>query len=66
MEFFITMWPWCSGHLLRTRHPGVWSQVGIRKHYYNKASGDDEIPVELFKTLKGDVVKVLHSKCQQI
>ena len=32
----------------------------------NKASGGDGIPVELFQTLKDDVVKVLHSKCQQI
>ena len=32
----------------------------------NKASGDDEIPVELFQILKDDAVKVLHSKCQQI
>ena len=32
----------------------------------NKASGDDGIPVELFQILKDDVVKVLHSICQQI
>ena len=32
----------------------------------NKASGGDEIPVELFQILQGDVVKVLHSICQQI
>ena len=32
----------------------------------NKASGDDGIPAELFQTLKDDVVKVLHSICQQI
>ena len=32
----------------------------------NKASGHDEIPVELFKTLKDDAIKVLHSICQQI
>ena len=32
----------------------------------NKASGGDEIPVELFKILKDDFVKVLHSICQQI
>ena len=31
----------------------------------NKASGGDEIPVELFKILKDDV-KMLHSICQQI
>ena len=32
----------------------------------NKASGGDGIPVELFQILKDDVVKVLHSICQQI
>ena len=32
----------------------------------NKASGGDGISVELFKFLKDDAVKVLHSKCQQI
>ena len=32
----------------------------------NKASGGDEIPLELFQILKGDAVKVLHSICQQI
>ena len=32
----------------------------------NKASGGDEIPVELFQILKDDAVKLLHSMCQQI
>ena len=32
----------------------------------NKASGGDGIPIELFQILKDDVVKVLHSICQQI
>ena len=32
----------------------------------NKASGRDGIPVELFQILKDDVLKVLHSICQQI
>ena len=32
----------------------------------NKASGGDEIPVELFQILKDAAVKVLHSICQQI
>ena len=32
----------------------------------NKASGGDGIPVALFKILKDDAVKVLHSICQQI
>ena len=32
----------------------------------NKTSGGDGIPVELFQILKDDVVKLLHSICQQI
>ena len=32
----------------------------------NKASGGDGIPVEIFKILKDDAVKVLHSICQQV
>ena len=32
----------------------------------NKASGGDGVPVELFKILKNDVLKVLHSICQKI
>ena len=32
----------------------------------NKASGGDRILDELFKILKDDAVKVLHSICQQI
>ena len=32
----------------------------------NKASGDDRIPAELFQILKDDVVKMLHSICQQV
>ena len=32
----------------------------------NKASGGVEIPDELFKILKDDAVKVLHSICQQM
>ena len=32
----------------------------------NKASGGDRIPTEVFKILKDDAVKVLHSVCQQI
>ena len=44
----------------------MWCQVGFRKHHYKKTSGGDAIAVELFKTLKYDAVKVLHSICQQI
>ena len=32
----------------------------------NKASGSDGIPVELFRNLKDDATKELHSICQQI
>ena len=32
----------------------------------NKTSGGDRIPVELFKILKDDAIKVMHSICQQI
>ena len=32
----------------------------------NKVSGGDGIPVELFQILKDDVVKMLHSICQQV
>ena len=32
----------------------------------SKASGGDEIPVELLQILKDDAVKVMHSLCQQI
>ena len=43
----------------------VESQEGLGKHHY-KASGGDGIPAKLFKVLKDDAVKVLHSICQQI
>ena len=33
----------------------------LRSITMNKASGDDEVPVELFQILKDDTVKVLHS-----
>ena len=42
------------------------SQVGLRKHHTNKASGGDGFPAELFQILKDEAVKVLHSICQQI
>ena len=38
----------------------------LRSITMNKASGGDEISVELFQFLKDDAVKVLHSICQQI
>ena len=42
------------------------SQVGLRKNHCEKATGGDEIPIELFQILKDDAVKMLHSICQQI
>ena len=38
----------------------------LRSTAVNKASGCDEIPAKLFRSLKDDAVKVLHSLCQQI
>ena len=38
----------------------------LRSITTNKASGGDEIPVELFQILKDNAVKVLHSICHQI
>ena len=32
----------------------------------NKASGCDGVPVELFKTLKDDAIKVFYSICQKV
>ena len=49
---------WCD-HSPRLRHPGMWSQVGLRKHHYSITSGGDGIPVELFQILKDDAVKLL-------
>ena len=38
----------------------------LRSITTNKASGVDGIPAELFKILKDDAIKVLHSTCEQI
>ena len=40
--------------------------MGLRKHYYEQNNESDGIPAELFKILKDDAVKVLHSVSQQI
>ena len=40
--------------------------MGLKRHYYEKTSGGDAIPAELFQILKDDAVKVLHSIHQQI
>ena len=38
----------------------------LRSTAVNKASGCDGIPTELFRSLKEDAIKMLHSLCQQI
>ena len=38
----------------------------LRNTAVDKASGCNEIPADLFKSLKFDAIKVLHSLCQQI
>ena len=38
----------------------------LRSTAVNKASGCDEMPAKLFKSLKDDAIKVLQSLCQQI
>ena len=50
-------------HLEPSQCEVKWALRGITM---NKASGGDEIPVELFQILKDDAVKVLHSIYQQI
>ena len=45
------------------QHEVKWT---FRNTAASKASGCDGIPAELFKLLKDDAIKVLHSICQQI
>ena len=45
---------------------GQFNLLSSQKHYYEKDSGGDRIPAELFQILKDDAVKMLHSICQQI
>ena len=52
--------------LTRARHPGMQSQVGLRKHHCKQASEADGIPAKFFQILKDDGVKVLHTICQKI
>ena len=44
----------------------MWSHWALGSITTNKASGGDEIPVQLFQILRDDAVKVLHSICQQV
>ena len=45
---------------------GQFNLLSSRKHYYEKDSGGDGIPAELFQILKDEPVKVLYSICQVI
>ena len=63
--FFLLKYRLCD-HPPRARHPGVQSQVGLRKHHYEQSLWMWWNSIELFQILKDDVVKVLHSVCQQI
>ena len=47
-------------------YPGMQSEVGLRKHHCEQASGNDGMQVELFQILKDDALIVPHSICQQI
>ena len=58
--------PRCCDDLPSVRYPGIQSLMGLSQLATNKASGGDEITVELIQILKDDAVKVLHSICQQI
>ena len=40
--------------------------MGLGSTAINKASGDNGIPAELYRTLKDDPIKVLHSIGEQI
>ena len=58
IQFFVDRWSYVPSLLF-----------DIRPNYAggNENNGDgDGIPVELFQILKDDVMKVLHSLCQQI
>ena len=44
----------------------MYTHTHTHTHTVNKTSGCGGIPVELFKTLKDDTIKVLHSLSQHI
>ena len=59
---------YCDGGVSHPEPDILESKVkwALGKTAVNKASGCDGIPVELFKTLKNDAIKVLYPICQQI
>ena len=54
------------GHSPRATYPGVEVKFVLGNIATNKVTGGDGIPGDLLKILKYDIVKVLHSICQQI
>ena len=57
------------GGVITAQEPDVLKRKvkwALRSIITNKARRGDEIPAELFQTLKGDAVKALHSIYQQI
>ena len=52
-----------SEFLFDSFYYSIFNYIG---YFWNKASGGDGIPVELFQILKDDAVKMLHSIYQQI
>ena len=60
------LWLWWCGQPPRARHSESKVKWALGSTAVNKASGCDRIPVELFKILKDDAIKVLHSLCQQV
>ena len=58
-----------SGVVLTHLEPDIWDcavKWALGSITMNRASGGIGIPAELFKILKADAVKMLHSICQQI
>ena len=59
---------YCDGVVSHPEPDILESEVkrALRSTAVNKASGFNELPAELFRSLKEDAIKVLHSLCQQI
>ena len=56
-------------HVITHLEPGILEckvKRALPSFTMNKANGCDGIPVRLFQLLKDDIIKVLHSICQQI
>ena len=60
------LWLWWCGQPPRARHSESKVKWALGSTAVNKASGCDRIPVEPFKTLKDDAIKVMHPIYQQI